>query len=101
VAATLVILLALFGLARLERRIRKDWYKVLVVETRALGEDLSQLRQVLSAYDVEIRDFEIKRTDRPDASVVELNVKMADNRDEDGILSDVLRLDGTKNAHWA
>lgn len=100
VTATLVVLVALFGLSRLERRIRKDWYRVLVVETRARSEDLSQIREVLSEYDVEIRDFEIKRTDQSDSSVIELDVKLLSDQDGDGILSEVLRLEGTRRAHW-
>jgi len=101
VTATVVVLLALWGLSRLERYIRKDWFKVLVVETRASGEDLAHLRHVLSEHEVEIRDFEIKRSDQPPLSVVELDVKLLSPRDEDGILSDVLKLEGTRRAHWA
>jgi len=101
ITGTAVILVALFGLSGLERRIRKDWYKVLIVETRASSEDLARIRQVLSEYDTEIRDFEIKRTDRPDSSIVELDVKLPSERDQDGILSEVLRLEGTRRAHWA
>jgi putative Mg2+ transporter-C (MgtC) family protein len=101
VTATAIVLVALFGLSRLERRIRKDWYRSLVVETRASGEDLARIRGVLSEYDAQIRDFTIRRSDRPDASVVELDLKLLSDHDEDGILSQVLKLEGTQRAHWA
>ena len=100
VAATIVVLIVLFGLSGWERRIRKDWYQVLVIQTRASTVDLSSIRQVLAEYDVEIRDLEIKRTDQPDDSIVELHVKLLSERDKDKIVSDVLRLEGTRRAHW-
>ena len=101
VSATVVVLIALFGLSQLERRIRKDWYTVLVVETRASSEDLSRIRQVLSEYAVEIRDLEIKSSPQSDASLVELHVKLSSERDKEGIISDVMRLEGIRRAHWA
>ena len=101
IVATVVVLIVLFGLSGWERRIRKDWYQVLVIETRASTADLSSIRQVLAEYDVEIRDLEIKRTDQPDSSIVELHVKLLSERDKEKILSDILRLEGTRRAHWA
>ena len=99
-AATLIVLVALFGLGRVEPLIRKDWYRVLVVETRGSGEDLARLRRLLADFDIQIRDFEIGRTERQDVSRVELNVKLPSPRDEDRILADVLRLEGMQRAHW-
>ena len=101
VVATLIVFTALVGLSGWERRIRKDWYQVLVVETRASTVDLSSIRRVLAEYEVEIRDLEIKRTEQPETSIVELHVKLLSERDTDGILNDVLRLEGTRRAHWA
>ena len=100
VAATGIVLLALFGLGRMERVIRRDWYKTLLVESRGSGEDVAKIRQVLSTYEVEIRDLEIQRSDQPGYSVIELDVKLLSDRDEDEILSALSRLDGTKRAHW-
>ena len=99
-AATLIVLIALFGLGRVEPLIRKDWYRVLVVETRGNSEDLARLRRLLADFDIQIRDFEIGRTERQDVSRVELNVKLPSPRDEDRILADVLRLEGMQRAHW-
>ena len=101
VAATTVVIVALFLLGQWERRMRKDWYKVLTVETGAGGEALSKIRGVLADHDVEIRDFELRRTDEPDLAVVELNVKILSDRDQDAILSDVSKLEGTRRARWA
>lgn len=99
-AATLIVLIALFALGRLEPLIRKDWYRMLVVETRGSGDDLARLRRLLADCHIQIRDFEIGRTERPDVSRVELNVKLPSPREEDRILADILRLEGMQRAHW-
>jgi putative Mg2+ transporter-C (MgtC) family protein len=100
VAATAVVFVALWGLSRLERRLRKDWYRVLVVDTRASTDDLARLRQILSEHDVEIRDFDLKRGDDPQTSHVELDLKLPSPWEEEAILSEVLRLEGTRRARW-
>ena len=99
--ATVIVLTTLFALSRWERRIRKDWYKALVIESRASGDDLAHIRQVLADYDVEIRDFALKRSTDPSTSLVELDLKLGSERDEDAIMADLSRLEGTRRAHWA
>ena len=101
VAATGIILLCLFGLARVERVIRKDWYRTLIVETRGDAATLAKIRQVLSEYDAEIRDLEIKHSEHADLSTLEIDVKLPSNHYEDAIREDLVRLRGTKRAHWA
>ena len=100
-AATAIVLIALFGLSRLERVMRKDWYKNLVVETRVSSQNLARIRETLSKYNVEIRDFEIRQTDQLDSSVVELNVRLVSWRDEEPVLQEIVRLEGVRRAHWA
>ncbi|MBI3320560.1 MAG: MgtC/SapB family protein [Candidatus Omnitrophica bacterium] len=101
VTATAIVLLALFGLGNFERGMRKDWYRILVVDTRASSEALAKIRHILSDYEVEIRDLEIKPTDQPDVSIVELHVKLLSQHDEPAIVNEILRLEGTRRAHWA
>ena len=101
VAATAIVLIALFGLSRLERVMRKDWYKMLIVDTPVSSQNLAKIREVLSKYDVEIRDFEVRQAERSDSSVVELSVRLISWRDEEPILQAVSRLEGVRRAHWA
>ena len=101
VTATAIVLLALFGLGGLERGIRKDWYRILVVDTRASSDNLAKIRQILSDYEVEIRDLEIKPTEQPEVSVIEFSVKLLSQQHEATIVNEVLRLPGTRRAHWA
>ena len=100
-AATGIVLAALFGLTRLECHLRKDWFRALVIETRLTPDDLCRIRDVLSSHDVEIRDFHVSRGADPDRCTVELDVKLLSRHHEDAILSEVLRLEGTRKAHWA
>ncbi len=101
IVATVIMLVVLFGMSRLERAIRKDWYRTLVIETPASGDELAQIRRVLANYHAEIRDLEIGQSAEHGASVVELDLRLPSERDEDAVLRDVLRLDGTRKAHWA
>ena len=101
VATTGIVFVVLLGLGRLERRIRRDWYRVLIVESHASSDELAQIRQVLADYDVEIRDFEIKRTPQPDYSVVEFQLRMISEQDEGSIVAALLRIEGIRQAHWA
>lgn len=98
---TVLALVVLFGLSRWERRIPKEWYKTLTVETSLSGEELGRIRRVLSEYDVEIRDLGVGTGQEPSVSRLELHVKLASDRDNDAILRDVLKLSGTRLAHWA
>ena len=98
--ATLIVLMTLFGFSHLERAMRRDVYRTLVVETKASGEDLAAIRKVLADYEVEIRDIDVKRTDDPERSRLELDVKLSTDRGHDEILQDVLRLEAVTRAVW-
>jgi hypothetical protein len=78
---------------------RKTWYQTLVVETKASDDGLAAIRQVLAAYDVEIRDFDIKAGDGPGRSHIEFSVKLLNQQHQDEILQD-LRSKGTAKAYW-
>ena len=101
IASTGVVLLTLLGLSRWERRIRKSWQKMLIVESAGSAEGLDRLRQTLSEYDVEILHWTTKPASDPSTVMVELNLKMLSDRDEGVVLSEVSRLEGTRRAYWA
>lgn len=99
IASTLIVITALYGFSRLERAMRKTWYQTLVVETKASDEGLAAIRQVLTAYDAEIRDFDIKKSDSADRSHMEFSVKLLHHQHHEDILHD-LRLQGAAKAYW-
>ncbi len=101
VATGLVVIIALFALAGMERAMRQDIYRRLTVLTKAAGEDLVKIRRVLSEYDVEIRDFDVQPGDEPGRSRVELDVRLLSEHSQDEILRDLLRVAGVERAHWA
>jgi len=101
VMATAIILVTLFGFSRMERAMRKDVYQVLLVETEGTGDDLVEIRRVLSEYDVEIRDLDAKKVEPSGHTVLEFNVKLLNDQDPGELTENLLRLQHTKRAHWA
>lgn len=96
-----LVLFVLFFLTRLERAlVRKDWYKLLAVETKGHAQQLKDIRSCLSEYNAEIRDFEIKKKAESANVIVELNLKLLTNRQDDQILTDVMRIKGVERAKW-
>jgi putative Mg2+ transporter-C (MgtC) family protein len=99
--ATALVLFALFFLTKLERAlVRKDWYKILAVETKGQAQQLMDIRSVLSGYKVEIRDFEIKKKPDSDNIKMEMNLKLITDRQDDQILTDIIHIKGVEGAGW-
>jgi len=98
---TALVLIVLFFLTKLERAlVRKDWYKILAVETKGDAQQLTDIRSALCDYKAEIRDFEIKKKSASDNVVVELNLKLMTDRHDDEIITDVMRIKGVEKASW-
>ena len=100
VATTIMVLIALFGFARLERRMRKDWYQTLIVESGASAEELVKIRRALGEYEVEIRDLGVKPAEQPGVSILEFDVKLMSAREKDAIITALGRVDGVRRAYW-
>ena len=100
IAATAAVLVVLFGIGRLERRMRKDWYQTLTVEMSAAPEQFAKIRRVLGHYELEIRDLEIKPADRPDFSIVAFDVKLGSIFERDPIIQAVQGVEGVQRAYW-
>ena len=96
-----IVLFVLFFLTRLEKAlVRKDWYKGIAVETKGGVQQLKDIRSVLSDYKVEIRDFEIRKKPEGNNVIVELELKLITDREDDQILTDVMRIKGVERARW-
>ncbi|MBI4323319.1 MAG: MgtC/SapB family protein [Candidatus Omnitrophica bacterium] len=100
VATTIAVLIALFGFSRLERRMRKDWYQTLIVESGASGEELVKIRRTLGEYEVEIRDLDVKPAHAPGVSILEFDVKLMSAREKDAIITALERVEGVRRAYW-
>jgi len=99
--ASLLVLFVLFVLTKLERMLlRKDWYRVLTVETKGQLQQLQDIRSVLSEHKTEIRDFEIRKKAESDNVLVELNLKLVTDRQDDHIVTEVMQIRGVQKASW-
>ena len=99
--ATAIVLSTLFLLTRFERRlIRRDWYKVLRVETRGEVKQLEEIRGILDDYAGEIKDLEIRRGEASDRFIVDVSLKLPTRHEFDAILSDVGAVEGVLSAAW-
>ncbi len=96
-----LVLFVLFFLTKMERAlVRKDWYKILLVETKGHAQQLKDIRSVLSDYKAEIRDFEIKKKPHGDNVVINLSLKLITDRQDDQILTDIMRVEGVERTSW-
>jgi len=99
VSTTALVLIALFFFSKVQKVwTNKDWYKTLAISTEGTAEELRYIKDVLSKYGAEIRDFEIEK--REGKSTVLLNVKLLTNREDDKIIFDIMKLDGVERAGW-
>lgn len=101
ILSTIIILTVLFLLSGIEKRLlRKSLYRVL--EVRTIGEirSLEEIRNILSEYNVEIKDFEISCKDREENKyLIELNLRVL-NKYLTGISQDISRIEGIEFTRW-
>ncbi|OGX27352.1 MAG: hypothetical protein A3F87_04585 [Omnitrophica WOR_2 bacterium RIFCSPLOWO2_12_FULL_51_24] len=99
---TILVLAALFFLNRVERgMIRRDWYKSLEIDTKAGASQLQEIRSLLSEYDVEIKDFDVKRSSSSEDLIIKISVKLLTNEYDNEIISKIRELDGVRKAGWS
>ncbi|MCD6080788.1 MAG: hypothetical protein B6D53_03850 [Candidatus Omnitrophica bacterium 4484_49] len=98
---TLLIICVLFLLSEIERRVlRRSLYKLLVIDTYGDMMQLKKVRDLLSDYNVEIRDMDIKILGpQEDKYRIEMNVRVWD-RYESEIANEVSRIKGVLSVKW-
>jgi len=98
---TLLIICVLFLLSEIERRVlRRSLYKLLVIDTYGDMMQLKKVRDLLSDYNVEIRDMDIKILGpQEDKYRIEMNVRVWD-RYESEIANEVSRIKGVLSVRW-
>ena len=98
---TVIVLATLFFLNIFEKSlIRKDWYKLIAVETKAGASQLEEIRSVLGEYEVEIKDFEVQKSASPDNLVLKISLKLLTSEYDEEIISRIRQLDGIKKVNW-
>ncbi|MDD5270311.1 MAG: MgtC/SapB family protein [Candidatus Omnitrophica bacterium] len=100
-ATTAIVLAALFFLNRLEKvMIRKDWYKSLEIEAKSGTAELEQIRGILLEYDVEIKDFDVKKSPCSDGVMLRIRVKILSGEFDSEILYKIRQVSGVSKAEW-
>ena len=94
-----VVIIALFGFSHVERAMRRDFYRTLIVEAVGTGEELAKIRNLLADHDVEIRDLNFKTARQPDHVRLEFDVKLVDQPQEE-IITQLLQSKHIVEAHW-
>lgn len=94
-----IVVIALFGFSRIERAMRRDLYRTLIVETVETGEELVKIRTLLADHDIEIRDLNIKTGRKPDHVRLEFDLKLVD-QPQDEIVTQLLQSKHIMSAHW-
>jgi len=98
---TVIVLATLFFLNIFEKSlIRKDWYKVIAVETKSGASQLEEIRSVLAEYEVEIKDFEVQKAASPDNVILKVSLKLLTSEQDEEIISKMRQLDGIKKVNW-
>ncbi|MFC1590622.1 MgtC/SapB family protein [Candidatus Omnitrophota bacterium] len=94
-------LVALFLFSKLEYLVlRKDWYRILVVEAREGGDQLYNIRKELSNHEAEIKDLEVEKSSHPGNVILKFNLKLFTSRHDEDIRTGISHIEGVKKARW-
>jgi len=69
------------------------------MDTKSGPNQLKAIREILSDYSAEIKDFEKKKIDEDNVNL-ELHLKLINLRLSDNIISDILDIKGIEKAKW-
>lgn len=99
IAGALVVVV-LFGFSGLERSMRKEQHRTLIIETAGSGRELVKIRSLLAEHDVEIHDLDAEETGQPDRVRLAFHVKVPSQKSQEDILAKLRQLERTVTAHW-
>ena len=97
---SVILIIALFGLSRLERAMRRGQYQTLILDMSGSAHELGRVRALLSEYDTEIRDLDIREGAQPEMMHIEFHVKLLSEQSKEEFLGELLRLEPTIKARW-
>lgn len=101
VIATTVVLGALFWLTKIVDKVlvHRDWFRVLTIEMAGAFEGLQRVREVLAAYNTEIKDFNVTKLETGNVALA-LELRLLSPREEEPILKELMEVKGVKRAFW-
>ncbi|MEA3328891.1 MAG: hypothetical protein U9Q08_04085, partial [Candidatus Omnitrophota bacterium] len=80
--------------------LKKDWYRILSVQTVVGAEALTEIKKILTDYKTEIRDTEVARAEQGKLLSLKMDLKLLTDRHDDRIISDIIQIKGVKKAGW-
>jgi len=98
---TVLTLVTLLFFSKLEYLfVRRDWYRVLIIETRDMAGQLFHIREELANYEVEIKDLEVEKSSEPGNTVLRISLKLTTSQYDEEILAHMSRVEGVKKVKW-
>ncbi|MFH1858603.1 MAG: MgtC/SapB family protein [Candidatus Omnitrophota bacterium] len=98
---TSFVLMALYWFTKIADKLmtHRDWFKNLEIEMKGTFEGLEEIREILSAHQAEIRDFNVAKEDAGQVTLT-LELRLMSSRDQDPIMKEAMALEGVKRALW-
>lgn len=98
-AVTLLTLVALVGLKAAERRMRKDWFEELEVESADLPGQVSRMEGLIARHGFEVISFGLSRDAEKQDLKATFQLKVRAVRPRREILQDLLDLEGVRTVN--
>lgn len=101
IMTTFLVILTLVIIHKWEHTVmRRDRYKVLIMDAKIDANTLQSIKNIFSEYMGEIRDFEIEKIANTDSTRLRFDIKLTSNKYDDSIIVELLKLEGISRAHW-
>jgi len=97
---SVIILTCLYLLTKIEAKMsRKYVYGTLIVESKPDVMNLQNVKNLLSDYNVQMGDFEIRKLDNQNV-VYNFDLKLLTPGQKDIIIENAMKIDGIKSTRW-
>ncbi|MBI4437241.1 MAG: MgtC/SapB family protein [Candidatus Omnitrophica bacterium] len=98
---TALVLGSLFWVAKMAEKLltHRDWYRSLEIEMEGAFEGLQKIRDILTNYSTEIKDFDITKLETGNVRIV-LDLRLLSPREEDPVLKEIAGLKGVERVVW-
>ena len=100
VVTSAIILMCLYLFTKMEAKIsRKSVYDTLMIESKPDIVNLQNVKNLLSNYNTQTRDFQIKKLDNQNI-VYNFDLKLLTPGQKDIIIENAMKIDGIKSTRW-
>jgi len=100
VAASAIVAVVLFAFSPVERAMRRDVYGTIMIESDLSGNGLMEIREILAECQAEIRDLDVKPSDKGGLSRIEIHVRLVGEKSKKQALKGLQQLGAVRRASW-